>query len=235
MVAPPVCLCENTVIRFKIFMRLASLALCAVALCPCFGKEVFYLTNGFSLQARSHTKEGDMLVLRTAMGTVALPKAEVESIESVPDVPAVTTAVSRSVTAASPDELLAQAANDQGLPPEFLRSVARIESGLRQNAISSKGAIGLMQLMPGTAAELGVEPTHQQDNAQGGAKYLRSLLIRFHGDSALALAAYNAGPGAVEKFGGVPPYAETRRYVQCVLDEYRRELNRGTNKPSATN
>jgi soluble lytic murein transglycosylase-like protein len=80
-----------------------------------------------------------------------------------------------------------------------------------------------MQLIPSTAAELGVNANQADENARGGAKYLRTLLLRYHGDSVLALAAYNAGPGAVDKFGGVPPYEETRRYVLKVLREYERQ------------
>jgi soluble lytic murein transglycosylase-like protein len=129
------------------------------------------------------------------------------------------------------------------LPEALIRSVARIESGFQQNAVSTKGAIGLMQLMPGTAVSLGVNPNLAMENAQGGAMYLRALLLRYHGDSALALAAYNAGPGAVKQFGTVPPYEETRRYVVKVLKEYERlhklesktTVEALTNTTSATN
>jgi len=132
----------------------------------------------------------------------------------------------------------------QGLDEDFVGSVAKVESGLRQTAISKKGAIGLMQLMPSTAAELRVNPTRAPENAKGGAMYLRDLLIRYQGNSALALAAYNAGPGAVAKFGGVPPFEETRRYIVLVLREYGRRVQAkktatarqiSTSKPSATN
>jgi soluble lytic murein transglycosylase-like protein len=210
-------------------------------LCPCFGKEVFYLTNGFTLQAQSHSQEGELIVLRTATGTLELPSAQVERVESVPDPPQPAAAiVPISFSEARPNDLLIKAANDQGIPPELVRSVAQVESGLRQEAVSPKGARGLMQLMPATAAELGVEPQLADENARGGAKYLRDLLIQFHGDSVLALAAYNAGPAAVAKYGGVPPYAETRRYVQRVLElwqKYAREQKQqsAANKPIATN
>lgn len=192
-----------------------------------FAKEVVYLTNGFTLEAQSHTQEGEMLVLRTATGTLELPSAQIGRIETLPDPPPPAALNPPPAFAEpKPEALLTKAANDQGLPPELVRSVAQIESGLRQDAISRKGARGLMQLMPATAAELGVEPQRAEENAQGGAKYLRDLLIQFHGDSTLALAAYNAGPAAVAKYGGVPPYAETRRYVQQVLQlwqKYARE------------
>ncbi len=97
-------------------------------------------------------------------------------------------------------------------------------------AISPKGAIGLMQLMPATAADLKVAADDPADNARGGARYLRDLLIRYHNDAALALAAYNAGPGAVAKFGGVPPYPETRQYIARVLREYARQQAAATSK-----
>ena len=121
------------------------------------------------------------------------------------------------------EELLTHAAITQGLPPEFVRSVAQTESGFDQLALSPKGALGLMQLMAKTAAGLGVRPDLINENAEGGAKYLRSLLLRYRGDAVLALAAYNAGPGAVARFGGVPPYSETRHYVDRVLREFARE------------
>jgi len=116
-----------------------------------------------------------------------------------------------------------RAALEQGLEPEFVRSVARAESGFHQEAVSVKGAVGLMQLMPATASALGVDAKLAEQNAQGGAKFLRELLLRYHGDAALALAAYNAGPGAVERYKGVPPYSETRRYIVKVLAEYVRQ------------
>ncbi|MBI1895823.1 MAG: lytic transglycosylase domain-containing protein [Acidobacteria bacterium] len=130
----------------------------------------------------------------------------------------------------SPAELLEQAARRNGLRPEFVRSVASAESALNPTAVSPKGAIGLMQLMPGTAAELGVDPKDPAQNADGGARYLRGLLEKYKGDPdgvRLALAAYNAGPGAVEKHGGsIPPYRETRQYVDRVVGKYLNEIKR---------
>ncbi|TAM62530.1 lytic transglycosylase domain-containing protein [bacterium] len=107
--------------------------------------------------------------------------------------------------------------------PALVNAVIANESGFDPQATSKVGAMGLMQLMPATAAGLGVsDPYDPQQNVAGGVRYLRGLLDRFNGDVSLAVAAYNAGPGAVEKYGGVPPYKETQQYVAAVLDSYRR-------------
>jgi soluble lytic murein transglycosylase-like protein len=197
---------------------LLSAAVLVFALGPCSAKELVHLATGFTLEIESHSQQDQIIVCRTASGTLQLQAAEVDRIDLLPDA-----ALAPAPAAEPAGDVLQQAASAQGLPPEFLRSVAKIESGFRQNAISAKGAIGLMQLMPRTAAELGVEPTRADENAQGGARYLRELLLRYHYDSALALAAYNAGPGAVDKYHGVPPYLETRQYVLKVLREYERQ------------
>lgn len=114
------------------------------------------------------------------------------------------------------------AAKQNRLDPALLDAVIGQESGFRPDAVSSAGAVGLMQLMPDTARELGVaDPFDPAQNVEGGAKYLRSLLDRYNGRLDLALAAYNAGPGAVDRFGGIPPYAETQRYVASIMAGYR--------------
>jgi len=203
--------------------RYAALAVWLVALSPCFGKEAVYLQTGFRLEVDSHKQENQRLILRMGDGTLELPVAAVSRIEILPDAPVMPPAEPALSIAEKPEELVTKAADEEQLPPEFVRSVAKVESGFRQDAVSAKGALGLMQLMPSTAAILGMDAKLAPENAQAGALYLRDLLIRYRGDSALALAAYNAGPGAVSKFGGVPPYAETRRYVQRVLREYERQ------------
>jgi soluble lytic murein transglycosylase-like protein len=114
---------------------------------------------------------------------------------------------------------ISQAAESASLPDSLLRAVVEVESGGNSQAVSPAGAQGLMQLMPGTAAELGVtNPFDPKQNLEGGARYLAQQLERFDGDLRLALAAYNAGPGAVKRHGGVPPYPETQRYVESVLE-----------------
>ena len=110
------------------------------------------------------------------------------------------------------------AAASNGIDPALLKGLVSQESGFDPNARSGAGALGLTQLMPGTAAGLGVtNPLDPVQSLQGGAKYLRQQLDRFGGDEKLALAAYNAWPGAVQKYGGVPPYAETQNYVTSVM------------------
>lgn len=110
-----------------------------------------------------------------------------------------------------------------GLDPDFVRAVVKQESGFNEHATSHCGAAGLMQLMPGTAKSLGViDPYDAEDNVKGGTKMLAGLLKTYGGNKELALAAYNAGGGAVKKYGGIPPYGETQRYVKNVLSIYNR-------------
>ena len=104
-----------------------------------------------------------------------------------------------------------------GVDPALALAVAQQESGFRQSAVSPAGAVGVMQLMPKTAAWLNVDPYNEAQNIDGGVRYLSMQLKTFGGDETLALAAYNAGPGAVQQYGGVPPYAETQNFVQSVL------------------
>jgi soluble lytic murein transglycosylase-like protein len=203
-------------------MRSVTLMIGLLLSLECSGLELVHLKNGFTLDADSHTTDGDSVVLQVGTGTLTLTQSEIENFESVPQPPA-PPQVKRQEEP-DPVKVLAEAAQAYGVDPAFVQSVARIESGLRQRAISPKGAVGLMQLMPATAAELRVDASEAGANASGGARYLRELLLRYKGDSVLALAAYNAGPGAVQRYKGAPPYEETRRYILKVLQEYKRQL-----------
>lgn len=118
-------------------------------------------------------------------------------------------------------DLIDRTAQKHGLDEKLVRALVNQESGYNPNAQSKAGAMGLMQLMPATAAGLGVnDPFNPVENVEGGVKYLKSMLKRFNGNTVLALAAYNAGPNAVAKYGSVPPYKETQNYVRSILSQY---------------
>ncbi|HXE12646.1 MAG TPA: lytic transglycosylase domain-containing protein [Bryobacteraceae bacterium] len=179
-----------------------------------------HLRNGTEINARAQTVDGDFISLAVDHGTIEIANSEIASIESIPDEPVIEKV--QLDDAISVAEALKRASDAQALPANFVKTVAKVESGLRPDAVSPKGALGLMQLMPETASDLGVKATSTRENALGGAKYLRELLLRYHGDARLALAAYNAGPGAVDRYHGIPPYPETIAYVNKVLREYQR-------------
>lgn len=199
-----------------------------------FAAEEIVLHTGFRMAADRHEVVGDNLRIHTATGTVEIPSAAVATIEAVeavelvkPAVPDAPPAVAAppAPRAKSAKEHLHDAANQHGLPPEILFSVAKIESAFQTNALSPKGAIGVMQLMPGTARALNVNPHDPRENIEGGARLLRDLLLqyeRYPDQVYRALSAYNAGPGAVQKYNGIPPFRETQAYVEKVLNEYHR-------------
>lgn len=124
-------------------------------------------------------------------------------------------------------EVVTMAAQREGVPVQLLAAIIQNESSGNNAAVSPVGARGMGQLMPGTAKDLGVDPNDPVQNIAGAARYLRGLLDRFHSIPA-AIAAYNAGPGAVQKFRGIPPYPETRTYVERVLNTYRSLLATST-------
>jgi soluble lytic murein transglycosylase-like protein len=120
--------------------------------------------------------------------------------------------------------LIANAASLYSIDPDFITSVVRAESGFNPTAVSPKGALGLMQLMPRTAVGLGIKDVlDPAANVAGGTKYLRQLLDRYNGDAVNALAAYNAGPQRVLQYGGIPPYPETWAYVARIIKDYNRK------------
>ena len=121
------------------------------------------------------------------------------------------------------NELIDKYADKNGLDADFVKAVINQESGFNPNATSKCGAMGLMQLMPGTAQGLGVTNAYDpEQNIEGGTKYLKGLMDRFDNNKSLALAAYNAGQNAVKKYGGIPPYQETQNYVKNVISQYDR-------------
>lgn len=137
----------------------------------------------------------------------------------------------------APDELdpiFEQAANQYGIRKDLLIAVAKTESNFNASVVSGAGAIGIMQLMPETARNLGVnDPYNATDNIMGGAKYLSRLLSQYNGNISLALAAYNAGSGNVEKYGGIPPFKETQAYVRKILADIGETGNSVASDPAA--
>lgn len=193
------------------------------------------LTTGFEFHADRHEQEGDTVRLYTGTGVSELPKsliAEYRVEEYTPPPPAVPPAVAlpEANTASNkpltPQELIQATIARKKLPKELaalVASVVKQESGFHANAVSPKGAIGLMQLMPGTARQLGADPHDPAQNIEAGTEYLTQLLTKYEDkdDQVIrALAAYNAGPGAVDRYKGVPPYRETRDYVRRVVRNY---------------
>ena len=156
---------------------------------------------------------------RDAKGTTVLSGSPIErttTVFKVPDAPGYRVTTEASQSADLYGELVREHAERQSLRPELVRAVIQVESGFNPRATSPKGAMGLMQLMPHTAKSLGVLNAYDPaENIRGGTAYLRQLLDKY-GNEQLALAAYNAGPGAVDKYDGVPPYRETKEYVRKV-------------------
>ena len=206
-----------------------NVIVCLLAWLPAFAGEEIVLNTGFRLRADRHEVTGGVIRLYTGDAVTSFPVSAVAAVEPddfLPPPPPVTPPVLPVIVAEDPRELVTKAALRQGLPPELLHSIAQVESGYRQDAVSPKGAMGIMQLMPGTARELEADPADAAENVDAGARYLRELLLKYLDDPnqlRKALAAYNAGPGAVDRFNGVPPYRETIRYVEKVLDK-RRQL-----------
>jgi soluble lytic murein transglycosylase-like protein len=204
---------------------------------PALAGEYAVLHNGFRIHAERHETIGDSVRLHTASGSMDVPSREVARFEveeyfkpTETAKPAPEPAQTAPVPAPTdPKQLISDAAQRNGLLPEFVHSVAASESSYRITALSPKGAIGLMQLMPFTAKELGANPHDPAENADAGARYLKQLLLKYKDTKdpvRLALAAYNAGPGAVDKYDGIPPYRETQQYIERVLRKYLAALSR---------
>ncbi len=192
------------------------------------------LKNGFELDCVRREVDGDRVRLYFASGAnnyMEVAASAVVHVETLPDAPAVpvklavapVASVVLAPTPAEMSEMIARAGAAHHIDVDLLASVIHAESGGQVKAVSRTGARGLMQLMPGTAAALGVSDSFvPEQNIQGGTLYLDQLLTRYKDNLALALAAYNAGPGAVDKYRGIPPYRETRAYVARIIREFNR-------------
>jgi len=187
----------------------------------CFAGEYAVLASGFRIHADRHETDGSTVRLYTSGGVTEVPAQQVARFEVEEAVPIEPSAPVLHVP--TTEELVADAAKRNGLPAQFVKSVLAAESAFRADAVSPKGAVGLMQLMPATAKEYGANPTDPRQNIEAGTQYLRDLLLRYqHDDHQVirALAAYNAGPGTVDRYHGVPPYRETIAYIDRVLRKY---------------
>lgn len=198
-------------------------AVALLALAPCARAEIALLANGTTLKVEGFQSQGDEVRLRLrGGGEVGVPAGYLVGV--IPD--EVLEELPPGATAADLRALATAAARRHGLDPDLVLAVVQVESGFRPDAVSPKGAQGLMQLMPGTANALGVaDPLDPGQNLDGGARHLGALVNRYDGDLTRALAAYNAGEGAVARHRGVPPYRETRNYVKSVLKRYNKKTS----------
>jgi soluble lytic murein transglycosylase-like protein len=233
----------------KFLVKLALLV--ALAGYAAWAGEIAILSNGFTIPHDHRAVVDQMTRLYLGPGNtsyVDIPTAEIVRFEkdaATPKRPAPAALTSQPVA----DAVSAASARHQ-LDADFITSVIHAESAFNPHAVSSKGAQGLMQLMPGTASQLGVDnPFDPTSNVEGGTRYLRGLLDYYHGDMAKALAAYNAGPQRVAKYHGVPPYKETHAYVARVIREFNRKklaeqraqnarkkaVSRGSNRQTVAN
>ena len=223
--------------RRKVFITVATLAALASA-----GRaaERVTLSNGFDVRCDHHAEvDGRVRLYLTSSqdNYIEFGPHEITEVELVSDPPAPPAAAEKLVQGSPPvrsdtqlspvdlHEILASAGQEHNVDVDLLASVVKAESGGNARAVSHAGARGLMQLMPRTATELGVEDSFEpRQNVRGGTAYLDALLIYYHDNLALALAAYNAGPAAVDRFHGIPPYHETKAYVARVIHEFNRRV-----------
>jgi len=189
---------------------------------PAWAGEYAVLANGFRIHADRHETAGASVRLYNKGGVTEVPAASIASFEAEEVVarPVIPPKVEAPLPVRDTRTLVRDAAIRSGLPPTLVESVARVESALRPEAVSPKGALGVMQLMPATARMLDADPHDTAQNINAGARLLRDLLIKYGGDVVKALSAYNAGEGAVDRYRGMPPYSETRDYVDKVIRTY---------------
>ena len=220
------------------FLTLA--ALIALAALPCLAAESAILRNGFEIRHERRQVIGDvtrLFVNTDGSSFVDVPTLEIDHFEETAASEAASAKLQTPPNNIKPptdlNELVNAASGMYKLDPDLVTSVIRAESGFNVHAVSPKGAQGLMQLMPQTASQLGVQNAFDpQANVQAGSRYLRELLERYDFDLIKALAAYNAGPQRVEQYGGVPPYYETKAYVARIVRDFNRKKLAQKNTPA---
>jgi soluble lytic murein transglycosylase-like protein len=209
----------------KLANKIGIAALLAFASLPASAAEMANLQNGFAIRHARHEVRGSvtrLYIAETPDNYIDVPTAEILGFEEI-EAPVVPAPAPAPAPAANLDDMVSAASTRNNIDRDLILSVIRAESGFNPDAVSPKGAQGLMQLMPQTAARLGVQNAlDPATNVEGGTRYLGQLLARYHNNLLLALAAYNAGPQRVEQYQGVPPFRETRVYVARII----RDLNR---------
>jgi len=218
-------------------MRKVSL-LALMMLLPAGAVEYAVLHTGARVQAKRIEKAENLYVLHTESGRIEIESGLVAALEHEDDpvAPPVAAPALEQKRQLTPKELVTEAALRHGLPPEIVHALAMTESAYRADALSPKGAMGVMQLMPGTAQMLNADPRDVEQNIDAGTRLLRELLLKYESDPnpvRRALAAYNAGEGAVSRYNGVPPYRETQAYVEKVIERYWKQVGkRPTSAPA---
>jgi hypothetical protein len=207
----------------------------AITALPCSAADSAVLRNGFSIRHQRREVIGTitrLFVDGNNSSFVDIPTADIDHFEAAPDDPAPQAKIQSKIPPSPKptqqpvdlNEVIRTASGNYRLDPDLVNSVIRAESGFNVRAVSPKGARGLMQLMPQTASQLGVQNAYDaQANVEGGTRYLRELLERYDFDLIKALAAYNAGPQRVEQYGGVPPYYETKAYVARIVRDFNKK------------
>jgi len=230
----------------RILRPLTIGALLALAQLTAFGAELAVLRNGFTVRFERKEQTGNVTRLYTGTGYMDIATEQIASFEAeeapvappeaapaaVPPAAAATAAPvsapgaqtaapTQSVAKVDLDQVIRDASSKNRIDPDFVASVIKAESNFKTHAVSKKGAQGLMQLMPGTAAQLGVaDPFDPRANVEAGTAHLSSLLDQYHDDPIKALAAYKAGAHRVKQYNGVPPYRETRAYISQIVRDF---------------